>query len=218
MVKSDLLEEKFMFGHFWFAVNMSQKVKVKEIFEKHNKEIGWRFSEKNERNESGDRLVFLELTNSEESLSNLNEKMDLFLGLIQDIYGSNVFSMSEEVAEAYSQGTINVLTGDQLNEDFKLKNINPKGSYYLRQVWNNHLVIIGDINKIIEAEKTYPKVIETIYGELVQRWYEESVEDLKKIFIDKDRFEHAKSVVERLEKVNVRKIPYNLKKFRFHYL
>jgi len=71
---------------------------VKEVIQKHNKEIGWTFSEKSDRDTNGDKLATLELNSEGESADELNEKMDYFVGLIEDIYNSVGSYIDEETA------------------------------------------------------------------------------------------------------------------------
>jgi len=213
-----LLEEKFMIGIFSFSVFPKFKVKVKEVIKKHNKEINWEFSEKNERDANGDRIVTLELKTGNESAEGFNEKMDFFVGLIEDIYDSTGSYIDEETANKYNTGFIGAVIGEEAEkiEGIESKNIHKKSTYYYRELYNAHLIILGDINKIIEIEKKYPKVIRRIYGELVQEWYEKHVDVIKKTFVNKEELKRAQVIVEMLEKnSNVQKIPYKLKKFRF---
>lgn len=217
MNKTDkLLEDKFISGRFTFSVFPKFKVRVKEIIEKHNKEIKWKFGEKNARNEEGERAIEFELVISEEGLSNLSEKMDLFVGLIEDIHNSVGGGVSEELAEKYNQGFIGVATGEELlKEDIEIKNMDRKKNYFYVQHYDNSLMIVGDMNKVIEVERLYPRVVGRVFGTLVQEWYEQNVRILNKIFPDKKEFELALAIVQKLEKSNIKKAPYNLKKFRF---
>lgn len=218
MDKTDkLLEEKFIIGSFSFSVFPKFKVKVKEVIQKHNKEIDWVFSEKSDRDVNGDKLVTLELDSDGESADGLNEKMDYFVGLIEDIYNSVGSYIDEETAEKYNTGFIGVATGEEAEKlkDISNKNLNKKSAYYYRELYASHLILLGDINKIIELENKYPKVIRRIFGELVQEWYERNVDVIKKTFVGKNDLETAKAIVEKIEKCsNVKKIPYKLKKFR----
>lgn len=219
MDKTDsLLEEKFMIGHFEFPTPLRFKVKVKEIIQKHNKEIRWKFSERNSRDTNGDRIIVFELYTDKESFDELNDKIILFVGLIEDIYHSVGEGMDEETANNYNLVYLGIASGEEIEKigDFSIININKKIVYYYIKAYNGSLYIFGDINKIIEIEKKYPEIIKKVYNETVQEWYERNVKCLKKMFIDKEQLEVSKLIVEKLEKnTNIKKIPYKLNKFRF---
>lgn len=219
MDKSDLLDEQFLACRFHFSTLLKDKVIIKGIIEKHNKEIGWKFNEKGDRNEDGDKIITFEMTSSNENLNDLNEKIDLIAGLLQDIFRAGIYTLDEESAESFNQAFIGVVSGEELEKhpSINIKNLNKKAIYGLRQLYNNQLIIIGDLNKIIEIEKIYPKVVKKVFGVIFQEWYEEEVKKLKKTFVDKEVFEKSKAIVEAIEKSNINKISYKTNKFRLHF-
>lgn len=216
MLEKDLLEENFIIGVYSLSIYPKYKVKVKEIIEKHNKEIGWKFKENIERDVNGDRLITFKLSSFNENLKDMSEKMDLFVGLIEDIYNSIVGYIDEETSVKYNTASIGIATGEEFSKslDIEITKSDKNKNFFYREIYNKELIIIGDMNKIIELEKTYPKLVRMVFGTLVQEWYEENVDRLKKTFIGKEDFELAKAIVEKIEKSNIKKIQYNLKKFR----
>ena len=212
-----LLEENSIMTYFKFTVFPKYKVKIKEVMQKHNKEIGWKFTERNTRDENGDRMHTLELHSVSENLTDLGDKVAFFVGLIEDIYNSVGAMMDEETVVDYNTRFIGVALGNELNnlENTDLT-FDKEKTYYYTERFGRRLHIFVDINRIIEIEKKYPLVIQKIYGETVQEWYEGNVEVLKKMFVKKSELESAQAIVELLEKhTKIEKIPYKLKRFRF---
>ncbi|MBI2628837.1 hypothetical protein HYW74_02030 [Candidatus Pacearchaeota archaeon] len=211
-----LLEEKFMIGYFRFSVYPKFKVKIKEVIKKHNKEIKWIFKEEESRDENGDKVIRLELYTDKGSLNEFSEKRAFFIGLIENIFEVVGLYLDEDTATEYNKNFIGIASGkdfiDLKNVDINVKN---NITYYYISCFGERLYFLGDVNKIIEAEKKYPKITEKIFGETVQSWYERNVEIIKKIFVNEENFKISKAIVTILEKnSHIRKIPYKLKKFR----
>jgi len=215
MDKSDkLLDEKFVIGHFSFSAFLKYKVRVKEIITKHNKEIGWNQSEENTKSEEGEKMISFRLKGNV-TLTEIPEIRSMLVGLIEDIYNSLGVIMDEESADAYNRIFIGIAYGKEFTNVFDI-NLEPKKVYFYFQYMDSRFFMFSGVNKVIEIEKTYPKVVEKAYGETVQSWYEENVDVLKKIFVKKSDLETAKAIVEMLEKdSNIKKIPYKSKRFRF---
>jgi DNA-binding ferritin-like protein (Dps family) len=212
-----LLKKKCMLGRFLFSVYPKFKVRIEEIIRKHNKEIKWTFSVINDKDSSGGKLITFQLKTERESMIGMDAKLDFFTGLIEDIYGSVGSDIDEETRSRYSSRTIGVCTGDELDESKStgFKSIKKKHAYYYSNSFGDNLFIVGEINHMIEIGKKHRKLMESVFGEDVQELYERMVEVIEKIFVNKERLEEAKVIVERLESLsNVKKIPYRLKKFR----
>ena len=216
MAQKDILDEDFVFCRFEFSVLSKHKVKVKEIILKHNKEIKWIFKESTDRSEQGDRIAILELYCNNETLENINDKLGLFVGLIEDLFNINGGCIDEDLAEQYNLAISGIATKDEMSKypHINLKKSKKDSIFLYRSLLNKNLTIIADLNKIIEAERKYPIIIRNIFGTLVQEWYEECIEKIEKIFINKKEFENTKLTIEKLEKSKIKKIPYKIKKFR----
>jgi hypothetical protein len=208
-----LLEKKFVICYFNFSTFTRYKVVIKEIIIKHNKEIGWRFGEENFRNQEGEEMVEFRLIGNA-TLTEIPNKIEMLAGLIEDIYRSLGFKVSEEIAEAYGKRFCIIAYGKELK--FLNIKLDPEKLYFILKCMNSRLYILSDVNTIIEIEKKYPKVVEKVYGTTLQSWYEREIEVLKKTFVKNNDLERAKIIVETLERSsNIKKIPYKLKKFRF---
>lgn len=209
-----LLDEKFVICDFSFSTFPKYKVRVKEILTKHNQEIGWKLSEETAKGQEGEKMVEFRLKGNV-ALTEVPEKREMLVGLIEDIYYSLGVVMSEESAEAYNKIFIGIVYGKDFIDVYNIR-LEPKKVYFYLKYMDSRFFMFSDINKIIEIEKKYPKVVEKAYGETVQSWYERNVDVLKKTFVSKSDLETAKAIVEMLERdSNIKKIPYNEKKFRF---
>jgi len=207
-----LIEEKFVICDFLFSTFPKYKVRVKEIILKHNQEIAWKLEEENIKNDEGEKIVEFRLRGNT-TLTEIPEKKQMLVGLIEDIYESLGVTLSEESAESYNKITIGLAYGKEF-KSFDAK-LDPRKAYFYLHFMESRFFMFSDVNTIIEIEQKYPKVVENAYGETVQSWYERSVDVLKKIFVKKSDFETAKAIVKMLEAdSNILKIPYKFKKFR----
>ncbi len=215
MNKTDkLLEEKLINGFFSFATFSRFKVRVKEVILKHNKELEWSFKEELIRSDKGEKMTEF-ILKGKVIINDVPEILGMFAGLIEDIYYSLGVLMNEETAISYNENFIGVVFGKELNNHLGI-NLDPKKIYYFLRAFDSNLILFSDVNSTIELEKTYPKLVESVYGETVQSLYEKNISVLTKTFVRKSELDVARQIIEILEKnSNIKKIPYKLKKFRF---
>lgn len=212
-----LLGEKSGIGCFSFSTYSKYKVRIKEIIEKNNKEIIWKFEESKGRNKDGDSIEIFRLSNPKESLLGFKEKMGLFIGMIEEIHKTLVGYINEEEVYNYNKSWIGVGYG----KDFKLEceeiRLDKDKLYYYTELYDRCLYFMLDINLVLKVEKEYPEIIKDIFGETVQELYERDVTLLKKRFINRDELKSVESAVQKMEhSSNVIKVPHKKKKFRFH--
>ena len=146
MNKNTLLEDKFLICKFSFNIPLKSKVRVKEILDRHNKEIKWILEEIDDRDENGDKTITFRLINEKENLENLNDKIDLISGFIGDLYKTLGWSMTEEQINDFNSGFIGIHKGEVIKK-LEIGKIKEKEIYFFRHLFGDLLNIFEEANK-----------------------------------------------------------------------